>query len=579
MKNENTTTESERIAKAFNQLANAIGNLCKAIRKYEGEYVPKTAPLPNPKGVYESNIDQRIKEWVEAIEIWKNNLINKNSKTKPEPNDPLAGMHVDEKKFPMSAAYMAATFAKDEKVIEATIKAFDEAVKKYAYDDDETYPDYVCIRDVDSFYPTKKRTKLKFHSKVLNDVYYFWKSSCGYQNIVPFNFIKENPDFFREFETQNKILSKEVTNKFNDIYPDYVCIKDFGQMKVGDIIKYQWIENYNEFVYTFIDKQNMIINSTKEVLEKNADFFKKVEDKATTIYHDFICTKDYFFINGVVKKGTILKKFKGDYEPDRITSFYFFIDDKGNENLFPLSFLETNSEFFKIVYSFPFTDKEIKIRANKTINEKQHKFDLLKENQIITFTLKNGKTYTAQVLRDSTTKTYYLNSNSGSNAIYFLDLNQMDYKNILNKLYGNNDVYPSAPDLECLTNDLNTLIQLPDLSNKKTPLADLQKEVIAEQHTKLDEKFYKDQGLEFKCEELIEKFMPLVTKWKFEGNTIVNQEETYSGVWSYSDNNKRKAAIKIAILHCELLLCKIIIEPHFINTNIIKNKLEKMLSQ
>ncbi len=165
----------------------------------------------------------------------------------------------------------------------------------------------------------------------------------------------------------------------------------------------------------------------------------------------------------------------------------------------------------------------------------------------------------------------------------------MDYKNNLNKLYGNNDVYPSAPDLECLTNDLNTLIQLPDLSNKETPLADLPKVVIAEtktcdeniiiQHTKLDEKFYNDQGLEFKCEELIAKFMPLVTKWKFEGNTIVNQEETYSGVWSYSDNNKRKAAIKIAILHCELLLCKIIIEPHFINTNAIKNQLEKMISQ
>lgn len=100
MKNENTTTEAERIAKAFNQLANAIGNLCKAIRKTEDVRIPKTAPLPNPKGLHESNIDQRIKEWVEAIEIWKNNLINKNSKTKPEPNDPLAGMHVDEKKYP-----------------------------------------------------------------------------------------------------------------------------------------------------------------------------------------------------------------------------------------------------------------------------------------------------------------------------------------------------------------------------------------------------------------------------------------------------------------------------------------------
>ena len=94
------------------------------------------------------------------------------------------------------------------------------------------------------------------------------------------------------------------------------------------------------------------------------------------------------------------------------------------------------------------------------------------------------------------------------------------------------------------------------------------------QHTKLDEKFYKDQELEFKCEELIAKFMPLVTKWKFEGNTIVNQEETYSGVWSYSDNNKRKAAIKIAILHCELNMVLPLTTKHF---ETIKNKLEKML--
>lgn len=497
MKNENTIPEAERIAKAFNQLANAIGNLCKAIRKVEqkdfatGGIIPKTHPFYGMPmvdwlaGMYENGL---YKKFHEAYNVSLDHKVT-----------------ID---FAKSAAYNAVTFMQDEKVIEASIKAFDAAFKKYPYDDDEPHPDYVCI-------------------------------------------------------------------------------KDFGQMKVGDIIKYQWIENYNEYVYAFIDKQNMIINSTKEGLEKNTEFFKKVETKATTIYHDFICSKDYVFINGVVKKGTTLKKFKGDYEPDRITSFYFFIDDKGTENLFPLSFLETNSEHFKIVYSFPFvTDKEIKINANKTINEQQTKFDLLEENQIIEFKLRNGKRYKAQVLRDLSTETYYLNSNDGSNAIYFHDLNQMDYKNNLNKLYGNNDVYPSAPDLECLTNDLNTLIQLPDLSNKETPLADLPKVVIAEtktcdeniiiQHTKLDEKFYNDQGLEFKCEELIAKFMPLVTKWKFEGNTIVNQEETYSGVWSYSDNNKRKAAIKIAILHCELNMVLPLTTKHF---ETIKNKLEKMLSE
>lgn len=60
------------------------------------------------------------------------------------------------------------------------------------------------------------------------------------------------------------------------------------------------------------------------------------------------------------------------------------------------------------------------------------------------------------------------------------------------------------------------------------------------------------EKLNKQCEELIEKFMPLVSKWKFEGNTIINEAEHYNGVWSYSDNNKRKAAIRCAILHCEL---------------------------
>ncbi len=459
MKNENTATEAERIAKAFNQLANAIENLCKAIRKTEVGLIPKTAPLPNPKGLHESNIDQRIKEWVEAIEIWKNNLINKNSKTKHEPNDPLAGMHVDEKK-----------------------------------------------------------------------------------------------------------------------YPDYVCIKDYSDSKKGDIFKYQFVNKHLKYAY-----ENC---TNKKTFCYSPEYFKNDPEH-------FVTDEQWNILNGYIQKdGTVFVSENSEVDQDKIEfhdkdGFAWFVITKSNKfweefakkkaeeiNQFEIKKNADGSYYFEIEFG--------KI-------EQQTKFDLLEENQIIEFKLRNGKRYKAQVLRDLSTETYYLNSNGGSNAIYFHDLNQMDYKNNLNKLYGNNDVYPSAPDLECLTNDLNTLIQLPDLSNKETPLADLPKVVIAEtktcdeniiiQHTKLDEKFYNDQGLEFKCEELIAKFMPLVTKWKFEGNTIVNQEETYSGVWSYSDNNKRKAAIKIAILHCELLLCKIIIEPHFINTNAIKNQLEKMISQ
>ena len=436
MKKENTTTEAERFAKAFNQLANAIGNLCKSIRKVEqkdfatGGIIPKTHPFYGMPmvdwlaGMYENGL---YKKFHEAYNVSLDHKVT-----------------VD---FAKSAAYNAVTFMQDEKVIEASIKAFKEAVKKYAFDDDATYPNYVCIKDVDNFYPTKKGTKLKFHSKVLNDVYYFWKSSCGYQNIVPFNFIKENPDFFREFETQNKILSKEVTNKFNDKYPDYICIKDLieHQIKRGDIFRYKLMEHNSGYYYKNISSDSKI-GYTHNFLKQDYRYHFEV-DQDKIEFHD----KD---------------------------GYAWFVITKSNK--FWQDFAKKKAE------------------------------------EINPFEIKKNP--------------------DGS---YYFEIS---------------------------------------INKKATPLANLQKEVIAEQLTKLDEKFYKDQGLEFKCEELIEKFMPLVTKWKFEGNTIVNQEETYSGVWSYSDNNKRKAAIKIAILHCELLLCKIIHAHHYANTSLIKNQLEKMLA-
>lgn len=351
-----------------------------------------------------------------------------------EPNDPLAGMHVDEKNFPTSAAYMARTMDSDwkkkfdkhfenlEKEIKdrASIKAWDEAVKKYAYDD----------------------------------------------------------------------------NAKN--YPDYVCIKDFGQMKVGDIIKYQYIQNYNKYVYAFIDKQNMIINSTKEDLENLPEHFQVDQDKIE--FHDkdgfawFVITKsNKFWQDFAKKKAEEIKPFEIKKNADG--SYYFEI------------------EFGKI---------------------EQPKFDLLEENQIITFTLKNSKTYKAQVLKDSTTKMYYLNAIHGSNAIYFMELNQMKYKNNLNKLYGNNDIYPSAPSLECLTNDLNTIMSLPDLSKKETPLADLQKEVETKKQ----------------CLKIIEAFLPFC-----KGD---------------------KESIQCAIAHCDLCISYLGSGNHFQS---IKIELNKMLSE
>jgi hypothetical protein len=97
-----------------------------------------------------------------------------------------------------------------------------------------------------------------------------------------------------------------------------------------------------------------------------------------------------------------------------------------------------------------------------------------------------------------------------------------------------------------------------EFNKKETPLAERDKEV----------------DIKKQCEELIQKFMPLLTNWKFEGNTV-NEVESYSGIWSYSNSNKRKAAIKCAIQHCDLIAPYVSV----IKIEAIKNKLKELLKE
>lgn len=79
--------------------------------------------------------------------------------------------------------------------------------------------------------------------------------------------------------------------------------------------------------------------------------------------------------------------------------------------------------------------------------------------------------------------------------------------------------------------------------------------------------------------ELVDKFMPLVNKWKSEHNVILGEKESYSGVWSYSVPNQRKAAIRCAIMNCDIIRAKAITASEICGLNDLKSELQKMLSE
>lgn len=261
---------------------------------------------------------------------------------------------------------------------------------------------------------------------------------------------------------------------------------------------------------------NNIFGDPVEQLDKIK--FKQAEPKQDQKY--YLCIKNFYNI----KEGTVLK-FK---EFDNITNCDLYT--------------------YKAVCGFPESVLFEDISKEPNFIPIQQ-FETLKEGQYIEFTLRNGKTYKDTVCKN--TYGFYLDSKEHT----FIALNQMEFRNELDKKYNLHGYWPTAPTLEDLTNDLNKLITLPDLSNE----------------VKID----KDVELEKQANELIDKFMPLVNGWKtVQGVGYVGQDNKQ---WIYNTWCQRKAAIKCAIVHCELIIEKRSIN-HFKYKD-LKSQLQKMLSE
>ena len=106
----------------------------------------------------------------------------------------------------------------------------------------------------------------------------------------------------------------------------------------------------------------------------------------------------------------------------------------------------------------------------------------------------NGKTYKTKVEKNSC-NLYQLSCypEYSKEDCPFESLNQIEFKDQLNKKYGTS-MWPNTPTLEDLTNDLNQLITLPDLSFKHPETS-------------------KNESYVIQANELIEHFMPLVNGW------------------------------------------------------------------
>lgn len=468
----------------------AMQEVVTEVKKKQNEF-PKFAITSgwNP----ETDIEHKIKKWCDAI-----NKLGNNNNDKPEPNDPLSGMYDDEKKYP---DYVCIKDYSDSKKGDIFKYQFVNNIHKYAYEN--------C---------TSKKSFCYSHEYFINDPEHFvideqWKILNGYPQGDGTVFVDPNHIVPANMEMIDK-----------NIHPDYVCIKDYGQMKVGNIIKYQWIENYNEFVYAFIDKQNMIINSTKEDLEKNTEHFKKVEKVETfnenKRFNDYICVKDFRDL----KVGDVLKFDRAD----SLLHEYIFICHQANDGLvlMNIDMIQKNPSHF--------------VEYNKTVKS-EYAFKMQK----------NDGYYANQKLVDQDKIEFH---DKDGFAWFVITKSNKFWQDFAKKKA--EEIKP----FEIKKNADGSYYFEIEFGKIEAPLADLQKEVEIEKH----------------CEELIAKFMPLVTKCKFEGPTIVNQEETYSGVWSYSDNNKRKAAIKVAIKHCELNIKNHGSGLYF---ETMKSQLQKMLSE
>jgi hypothetical protein len=118
---------------------------------------------------------------------------------------------------------------------------------------------------------------------------------------------------------------------------------------------------------------------------------------------------------------------------------------------------------------------------------------------------------------------------------------------------------------------------------KETPLADLNKEGQEELEKRNDlsckqSEKSKDESYIIQAKEAVDKFMPLVTGWRANDPCGLRDAEVKKVVWSLSDYNHKKAAIKVAIAHFELIQKQGGWLTHIDCVQII-GELTKMLSQ
>lgn len=81
--------------------------------------------------------------------------------------------------------------------------------------------------------------------------------------------------------------------------------------------------------------------------------------------------------------------------------------------------------------------------------------------------------------------------------------------------------------------------------------------------------------------DLVDKFMPLVNGWHLLSPlpTDMYYSDSSALKWCFSMVEQRKAAVKCAIVHCELMMSELIIDPKFHQWNDLKSELQKMLSE
>lgn len=258
---------------------------------------------------------------------------------------------------------------------------------------------------------------------------------------------------------------------------------------------------------------------------------KKQSDQLTPTQDQkyYLCIKDYCNI----KEGTVLK-FR---EFDKLT----------NCNLYT----------YKAVCGFPESALFVDISNEPNFIPIQQ-FETLKEGQEIEFTLRNGKTYKTLVKKDSCDK-YTLSLWHKFGNCPYQELNQIQFKTKLLKEYGNS-WWLTTNNLEDLTKELNKIITLPDLSKE----------------AKIDEN--ESISMRIKADKLVVSFFDLVNGWQESGlkGEFELKDKT---LWNYKPAWKRKAAIMVAIKHCDLMMSELLIDPKFHEWNDLKKELQKMLSE